>query len=179
MELLWRQGYADTSVPDISAATGLSTSSLYNVYSSKLGLFQAALERYLETVIDGRMIGPRQRGAAGLADVEAFLRRLEATVDRTPARGCLAVNTMAEQRHLPAELAAAPDAYRSRVRTALHAAFSRAARHGEIPVAAIDVRTEAVTAIVIAFNLLVAAQAPAAECHSVLRAARSVAAGSA
>src|SRR5215207_7145190 len=86
--LFWRVGYRDASVPDISAVTGLSTSSLYNVYGSKLGLFEAALGRYLDEVIDGYMVGPLARGSAGLADVEAFLDRLEGTIDRNPARGC-------------------------------------------------------------------------------------------
>src|SRR5919108_4925825 len=67
LDLFWRVGYADASVPDISAVTGLSTSSLYNVYGSKLGLFEAALGRYLHEVIDGYMVGPLARGSAGPA----------------------------------------------------------------------------------------------------------------
>ena len=177
LDLFWRVGYADASVPDISAVTGLSTSSLYNVYGSKLGLFEAALDRYLEKVIDGYMVGPLARGAAGLADVDAFLDRLERTIDRRPARGCLAVNTMAEQRHLPPRLAAAPAAYRRMLRDGLRAALTRAAEQGEISAEAVDPGTAALVPMIIAFNLLVAAGAPAHESREVLDRARTVARG--
>src|SRR5918911_5599439 len=84
MDLFWRVGFADASVPDISAVTGLSTSSLYNVYGSKLGLFEAALGRYLDEVIDGYMVGPLARGSAGLGEDVAFLDAQERTVMRNP-----------------------------------------------------------------------------------------------
>ena len=177
LDLFWRVGYADASVPDISAVTGLSTSSLYNVYGSKLGLFEAALGRYLDEVIDGYMVGPLARGSAGLADVEAFLDRLEGTIDRNPARGCLAVNTMAEQRHLPPRLAAAPAAYRRMLRDGLRAALTRAAEQGEISAEAVDPGTAALVPMIIGFNLLVAAGAPAHETRDVLDRARAVARG--
>jgi TetR/AcrR family transcriptional repressor of nem operon len=177
MNLFWEVGYRDASVPAISAATGLSTSSLYNVYGSKLGLFEAALGRYLEEIIDGYMVGPLARGSAGLADVEAFLGRLERTIERDPARGCLAVNTMAEQRHLPPRLAAAPAAYRSMLREGLHAALTRAAEQGEISAEAVDPGTAALVPMVIAFNVLLAAGAPAHETRDVLDRARAVARG--
>ena len=175
MHLFWRVGYTEASVPDLSAVTGLSTSSLYNVYGSKLGLFEAALARYLEEVIDGYMVGPLARGSAGLADVNAFMDRLEGTIDRGPARGCLAVNTMAEQRHLPPTLAAAPAAYRTMLRDALHAALTRAAELGEISADAIEPRTTALVPIIIGFNLLVAAGVPAHEARDVLDSARALA----
>jgi AcrR family transcriptional regulator len=177
MDLFWRVGYADASVPDISGVTGLSTSSLYNVYGSKLGLFEAALGRYLDHVIDGYMVGPLARGSAGLADVEAFLDRLEGTIDRNPTRGCLAVNTMAEQRHLPPRLAAAPAAYRRMLRDGLRAALTRAAEQGEIPAEAVDPGIAALVPMIIGFNLLVAAGAPANETRDVLDRARAVARG--
>jgi AcrR family transcriptional regulator len=177
LDLFWRVGYADASVPDISAVTGLSTSSLYNAYGSKLGLFEAALGRYLDKVIDGYMVGPLARGSAGLADVEAFLDRLERTIDRNPARGCLAVNTMAEQRHLPPRLAAAPAAYRRMLRDGLRAALTRAAEQGEIPAEAVDPGTAALVPMIIGFNVLVAAGAPAHETRDVLDRARAVARG--
>src|SRR5919197_3379269 len=79
MHLFWRVGYTEASVPDISAVTGLSTSSLYNVYGSKLGLFEAALGRYLEEVIDGYMVGPLARGSAGLAGVGGVFGRVGET----------------------------------------------------------------------------------------------------
>lgn len=44
--VFWRHGYADTSLRDLTTATGLSAASLYHRYRDKDGLFIAALDRY-------------------------------------------------------------------------------------------------------------------------------------
>jgi TetR/AcrR family transcriptional repressor of nem operon len=45
-DLFWARGYDGVSVSDITAATGLSKSSLYNRFDSKDALFATALRRY-------------------------------------------------------------------------------------------------------------------------------------
>jgi len=175
MRLFWRDGYSGASVPEISAATGLSTSSLYNAYGSKLDLLVAALDHYSDTVLDRHMLGPLARGAAGLADLDAFLDRLAAAIDLTQPRGCLAVNTIAEFRDAPPPVAARTERYRCQLRHGLHAALSRACALGEVPADAVDRRTDALVPIVVAFNVLVAARAPAAETRDLLTAARTLA----
>jgi TetR/AcrR family transcriptional regulator, transcriptional repressor for nem operon len=177
MDLFWRRGYAGASVPDISAATGLATSSLYNAYGSKLRLYTAALDRYLQRVVGGYMVGPLARGTAGLADVDAFLDRLDDAIELDPPRGCLAINTIAEFRAPPPEIAARTARYRAELRRGLSAALGRAAVLGEIPAEAVGPRAEALAPIVVAFNLLVASRAPASEARALLCAARSVAEG--
>ncbi len=52
VDLFWTRGYHDVSVEDIVQATGLNRHSLYARYGSKLGLLQAAVDRYRETVLD-------------------------------------------------------------------------------------------------------------------------------
>ncbi|MBB1322670.1 TetR/AcrR family transcriptional regulator [Shewanella sp. SR43-8] len=44
--LFWQNGYAATSIQQITKATGLNPGSLYYEFESKEGLFQAALARY-------------------------------------------------------------------------------------------------------------------------------------
>lgn len=176
MQVFWKQGYA-AALPDLVAATGLSTSSLYNVYESKMGLFEAALDRYLETVIDGRMIGPMTTGSAGIADLEAFLDRLESTAGRISPRGCLAVNTIAEMRDPPAAVARRTREYRERLHAGLLAALGRAEQRGEVPPDTAEFRAAAIAPIVIAFNLLVAAGAGEAEVRGLLGSARALAHG--
>jgi len=177
MRLFWRDGYSRASVPEISAATGLSTSSLYNAYGSKLDLLVAALDHYSETVLDGYMVGPLARGTDGLADIDAYLDRLAATIDSTHPRGCLAVNTIAEFRDPPPAVAARTARFRNQLRHGLRAALSRASSLGEVPADAVERRADALVPIVVAFNLLVAARAPAAETRDVLTAARTLAHG--
>ncbi|WP_432215781.1 TetR/AcrR family transcriptional regulator [Streptomyces hygroscopicus] len=46
--LFWRRGYSGTSTRDLTAALGLSTSSLYAAFGSKAGLFEEAVRTYSE-----------------------------------------------------------------------------------------------------------------------------------
>lgn len=46
VDLFWDQGYEAASVRELSAATGLSHSSLYNAFGDKHDVYLAALERY-------------------------------------------------------------------------------------------------------------------------------------
>jgi TetR/AcrR family transcriptional repressor of nem operon len=177
MQTFWETGYRSAAVPELAAATGLSTSSLYNEYGSKLGLFEAAFDRYLEQVIEGRMIGPLLRGQAGLADLDAYFDRLRGTIGRAAPRGCLAVNAIAEMRDPPAAVARRTGAYRRRLQAGLQAALGRAEARGEIASGSAATRAEAIVPIVIAFNLLVAAGVPGRESRALLDSARTIAAG--
>lgn len=47
LEVFWRQGFAATSLSDLSAACGVGPSSLYNAFGSKEGLYRECLERYV------------------------------------------------------------------------------------------------------------------------------------
>ena len=46
MLLFWRQGYAATSISELTAAMGINPPSLYACFGSKEGLFKAVLEHY-------------------------------------------------------------------------------------------------------------------------------------
>ncbi|AXC11954.1 Transcriptional regulator, TetR family [Acidisarcina polymorpha] len=46
--LFWRHGYSGTSTRALTAALGLSTSSLYAAFGSKAGLFELAVRTYAE-----------------------------------------------------------------------------------------------------------------------------------
>lgn len=96
-EVFWRQGYAETSVPDLERVTGLRRSSLYAAFGSKRGLFDAAVTSYLADVVRPRLTGlladPVAPGA--LAD---YLGRLHDAIASSRAGddarlGCLLVNT--------------------------------------------------------------------------------------
>lgn len=49
--VFWEHGYDGTSIPDLEDATGIRRSSLYNTFGSKRGLFDAAVQSYLDEVI--------------------------------------------------------------------------------------------------------------------------------
>jgi AcrR family transcriptional regulator len=173
VDVFWRSGYAHASIADISAATGLAPSSLYNAYGSKLNLFACALDRYLDAII-GQVLEPLEHGSAGLADVDTFFERLAARIGRSHPPGCLAANTIGEFRDAPPLIAERTARYRKLLRRALRAALTRAAASGEIPAEAVTPRAEALLSIVIASSLLAAAGAPARDVRDLLRAARAL-----
>jgi AcrR family transcriptional regulator len=175
VDVFWRSGYARASIADISAATGLAPSSLYNAYGSKLELFACALDRYLDVTI-GQVLDPLEHGFAGLADVDAFFERLAASGGRTRPPGCLAANTIGEFRDAPPLIAERTGRYRKLLRRAFRAALTRAAASGEIPADAIASRADAFLSIVIASSLLTAAGAPERDIRDLLRAAHALAA---
>ncbi len=94
MHAFRRNGFGDTSVVDLEAATGLRTSSLYAAFGDKTGLFRRALEHYVTHVVAARLAehaGPD----AGLDDLEQlFLSLFRPPLD--DGYGCLVVNSAAE-----------------------------------------------------------------------------------
>ena len=52
MDVFWREGYAATSLDEISAATGLNRPSLYGAFGDKRALYIQAYRRYREQVRD-------------------------------------------------------------------------------------------------------------------------------
>jgi TetR/AcrR family transcriptional regulator, transcriptional repressor for nem operon len=159
VDVFWRSGYVHASIADISAATGLAPSSIYNTYGSKLDLFACALDRYLDVIIR-QVLDPLENGSAGLADVDTFFQRLATSGGQTRPPGCLAANTIGEFRDAPPLIAERIARYRKLLLRAFRAALSRAAASGEIPAEAVAPRAEAFLSIVIASSLLTTAGAP-------------------
>jgi TetR/AcrR family transcriptional regulator, transcriptional repressor for nem operon len=174
VDVFWRRGYVHASIADISAATGLAPSSIYNTYGSKLDLFACALDRYLDVIIR-QVLDPLENGSAGLADVDTYFQRL-ATSGQTRPSGCLAANTIGEIRDAPPLIAERIARYRKLLLRAFRAALTRAAATGEIPAEAVAPRAEAFLSIVIASSLLTAAGAPEQDIRDLLRAAHALAA---
>jgi TetR/AcrR family transcriptional regulator, copper-responsive repressor len=99
MGVFWRHGYAAASISDLTAATGLSRSSLYQRFGDKDGLFQEALAAYTERVVR-RMNAAKADSARGR--LEALLRAyLPGGSPRPP--GCLIARSCAEISDLSAE----------------------------------------------------------------------------
>ena len=94
MHAFRREGYAHISVADLEAATGLCTSSLYHAFGDKAGLFRRALDHYVTSFVEPRLV--TYAGAeATLDDLEQlFLTLFRAPLD--DGYGCLVVNSAAE-----------------------------------------------------------------------------------
>lgn len=128
--VFWRQGYEGAAVPALEEATGLGRSSLYHAFGSKRGLFDAAVDSYLEEVVRPRLrtmqassVQPEAAHAylAGLRDALRDGGTLPAT------SGCLLINSAAAPIGDDEAVAATITAYRAELRGAL--ATGVAARH--------------------------------------------------
>lgn len=104
--VFWSHGYAAASISDLTEATGLSRSSLYQRFGDKNGLFLEALDAYTERVLQ-RMSAIA--GNTAREKVEALLRAfLPGTLARQRPPGCLIARSCAEAIDLsPAGQAAA------------------------------------------------------------------------
>ncbi|MFD7232801.1 TetR/AcrR family transcriptional regulator [Streptomyces sp. NPDC059881] len=132
MELFWRQGYASTSIADLTSAMGINPPSLYAAFGNKRTLFEEALERYATSrarYLTEAMAEPTARQAA-----QRFLTGTAeaATLPDRPA-GCLTVQgglACAEEDREVVELLAT---YRDGTRQALLERFEKALTDGDLP----------------------------------------------
>ena len=128
MVQFWRAGYADTSLDDLSTATGLNRSSIYSSFGDKDSLYLNCLDRY------ALRYGDRYERALSSAASGGPLQAIRAFFDVTLQRiadpdvpdGCLVAQTaMATPVLSPAIAARAIEAVglqRARLRMALDAA---------------------------------------------------------
>ncbi|WP_263729439.1 TetR/AcrR family transcriptional regulator [Cellulomonas sp. SG140] len=152
----WEQGYSETAVPELEDATGLNRSSLYHAFGSKRGLFDAAVERYLDEVV-------RPRLAPLLADHVApgalgdYLRDLrEAMLGGLPelaANGCLLMNATGSSLGHDADLQHVVTRYHADLRAAIGAGV--AAHRPDLDAAAARDLATACTAMVLASMMIV------------------------
>lgn len=88
--VFWRTGYEGASLPELEEATGLARSSLYHAFGSKRGLYDAAVESYLDEMVRPRLVPlARDRVAP------------DAILDYLGARRCAPLGCLGER--LPAD----------------------------------------------------------------------------
>lgn len=98
-DLFWRRGFGEVSVTDIEKATRVGRSSIYHAFGSMRGLFDAAVEDYLDAVVRPRLAGLVADDVSpdALIDYLAGLRDAILTIAQTggaPA-GCLILTASA------------------------------------------------------------------------------------
>ncbi|MGO1182815.1 MAG: TetR/AcrR family transcriptional regulator [Micrococcaceae bacterium] len=119
--VFWRQGYAEASLPDLEKATGLGRSSIYNSFGSKRGLFDAAVQSYLDEVIRPRL-RPLQQDEVEPSAITDYLDGLTRAFSQgTAARqsGCLLVNTAGTNLAADGDIARIITDYRRELHTAI------------------------------------------------------------
>jgi TetR/AcrR family transcriptional repressor of nem operon len=100
MDLFWEKGYNGTSMDELTKATGLSRSSIYNSFGDKHQLFMRSLAFYTQQQTDwilqtaGKTSSPMKRIR------QVFRAAIDAILQDKRRRGCMAVNATAEMANL-------------------------------------------------------------------------------
>jgi AcrR family transcriptional regulator len=145
MTLFWRVGYDGVTQQEMAAATGLSTSSLYNTFGTKIEIYREAVTEYLR--IMQAVTAPLEHGSRGHEDILETLSALEKILEGHNAGfGCLATTAMAKP--IDQQVSAATKGYREQLRSGFLAALTRARDLGE-PVAEPEVLANTLTAAVL------------------------------
>ncbi|MDH6236400.1 helix-turn-helix domain-containing protein [Cryobacterium sp. CG_9.6] len=128
-DLFWDKGFDAASLADLEDATGLKRSSLYHAFGSKRGLFDAAVEDYLHTVVRPRLrllTGAGGGRASLLAYFDSLRQMVSAVAEDSPRRGCLLVNCAAGLAGHDDSARQVVDSYRSELTSALQYALGAA-----------------------------------------------------
>ncbi|MHC3472831.1 TetR/AcrR family transcriptional regulator [Streptomyces sp. 7R007] len=128
----WRAGYADTSVDDLSRATGLNRSSIYSSLGDKDTLFLRCLERYSTRYGDKYDAALSCAAERPLAAARAFFDiTLERIADPGLPDGCLVAQTVMASPVLSASVAACAREAIGLQHKRLHAALKAGRVHDE------------------------------------------------
>ena len=96
MHTFWRNGYEGASIQNLTEATGLSRSSMYNMWGDKLGLYIAALDRYRRREGASAFL-PLLREGEPLERIHQVFDALVNDAVDEPGRGCFMVGATIER----------------------------------------------------------------------------------
>lgn len=128
--VFWAKGFEAASMADLVKATGLNTFSMYREFGSKEGFFEAALGSYRQTV----MLKALQRviEEPGLSTLSGFIYNLASAAAQKDYKGCLHMNSLAEQEVVSKEATARVKGYCVEVKGIFESAIRAAQREGKI-----------------------------------------------
>ncbi|RUR00997.1 TetR/AcrR family transcriptional regulator [Labedella endophytica] len=122
--VFWRTGFDAASIPELETATGLNRSSLYNTFGSKRGLFDVAVQSYLDEVVRPRLRplrADRVEHEAILYYLDCLRTAFENLDSPSASNGCLLINTAGSPIARDEEVARIVSDYRSELREAIGA----------------------------------------------------------
>ncbi len=129
--LFWGKGYEATSVSDLVKATGLNSASMYKDFGNKDAFFEQVLDHYETTMLE-----PFYRilvEEPSLKSLEDFLDAIAYYSALREYRGCLMLNSVAEQRYIGDKSVKRVEKYCVKIAIIFENAIRSAQRAGEIP----------------------------------------------
>ena len=129
--LAWQRGCDDVTIRDLEVALDLRAPSIYRRFQSRDVLLAAAIDRYAERVVGGRVRRYLQDADDPLAGIrQFFLSALHSTANPEIPRGCLIATTSQQSSYaIPAIRDAVTRGFAT-VEEALRAALDRAVADG-------------------------------------------------
>jgi len=96
MQIFWNQGYANTSIKDITVITKLQPGSLYGAFKNKRKLFLDALDLYFETLYGtvSHILQSKKEPLTRISDLFEYI--LSQKISNTEIKSCLLINTLLE-----------------------------------------------------------------------------------
>lgn len=132
MALFWQKGYAETSMRDLVAHTGVAHAGLYAAFGGKRQLYAAALDHYRDRTMH-RFLHHLEQPDSGRAEVEQFFEMVLYIIDAGDFdNGCLMVNTAIEFGDHSGDMLPAVTAHMDRLVSAFQGALTRARQRGEV-----------------------------------------------
>lgn len=132
LQLFWQKGYAETSMRDVVAFTGVSHAGLYSAFGNKRSLYIASLKRHLDVNMT-RLIQDIESPDAGRAEIEQFFSMM-LTIVKTGnfENGCFMANTAVAFGTEPGEILDIFNAHIERMEIGFQTALEKAKERGEI-----------------------------------------------
>lgn len=129
--LAWQRGCDDITIRDLEVALDLRAPSIYRRFHSRDELLAAAIDRYVERVVAGRIRRYLQDAADPLHGIRQFFLSVVES-PRTPAapRGCLLTTSSQQSCYAIPVIGDAVDRGLALLETALRDALDRAVAHG-------------------------------------------------
>lgn len=162
-DVFWTHGYEGASLQELEDATGLNKSSIYNTFGSKKGLFDAAVQNYLDEVVRPALAPLIAQPATPDAIVD-YLNRLRHALTANPERGlrdgCLLVNSAGAPIARDKVVSGAISSYRAELHDAVAAGIR--ARHPAWAHDKVARASDVVTALIVSAMTMVRVDVPAA-----------------
>lgn len=129
--LFWEKGYEGTSMADLVQATSLNSASMYKEFKSKQGLYSAALTYYRETWLENVIKVLTEQ--PDLDGVKKYLRLIIEISGKPDFKGCLMINTIAEEGVVGRASIAKVEKFCVRLEALLENALRNAQKSGDVP----------------------------------------------
>jgi len=113
VQVFWKQGFSDTSLCDLEAATGVNKSGIYSEFQGKDDLFLQSLKHY---IVRSGVTELLVREPLGWKNIESFLK---ISLSCKGQKGCFVANSIRESAILPARAKEAMAKHTSKVKTLL------------------------------------------------------------